>query len=71
MKSPGPACSTQFSILLPDNVVEEVIPEEPAAYAEAPAEEGATEEQVYAASEDAEAVAADAEAPAEEPAAQA
>lgn len=71
LKSPGPDCSTQFTILLPDNVVEEVAPEEPAAYAEAPAEEGVTEEQVYAPSEDADVAVADAETPAEEPAAQA
>jgi CheY-like chemotaxis protein len=70
LKSPGPACSTQFSILLPDNVIEEAAPEEAAPVVEAPAEEVAVEEAVHPVSEDAEAPMETAQVSEDEPASQ-
>jgi CheY-like chemotaxis protein len=53
LKSPGPDCSTQFSILLPVNVLEEVLAEE------APAEEAPKEPEAPSLSEEADAALAE------------
>jgi len=71
LKSPGPGCSTQFSILLPMNVVEEELPLEEAPVEEALAEEIPAEEVVHSLSEDADAAMAAEEALEEKPASQA
>lgn len=66
LQSPGPACSTQFSIVLPVNVVVEQPPAE-----EAPPEEAPAEEIAPSLSEEADAALAASQAQEEEPAAQA
>ena len=71
LKSPGPACSTQFSILLPMNVVEEDLPLEKAPVEEPLAEKIPAEEVVHSLSEDADAAMAAEQAPEEKPASQA
>ena len=71
LKSPGPACSTQFSILLPMNVVEEDLPLEEAPVEEPLAEKIPAEEVVHSLSEDADAAMAAEQAPEEKPASQA
>jgi hypothetical protein len=71
LKSPGPGCSTQFSILLPMNVVEEELPLEEAPVEEALAEEIPAEEVVHSLSEDADAAMAAEQALEEKPASQA
>lgn len=69
LQSPGPACSTQFSIKLPVNTVEE-IPAEEVPAEEAPAEEAPAEETVHSLSEDADAALAVSETQEDEPARQ-
>ena len=70
LKSPGPACSTQFSVILPMNVVEEELPAEEAPVEEALAEEVPAEEAVHSLSEDADAAMATEQVPEDEPASQ-
>ncbi|MBI5799938.1 MAG: HAMP domain-containing histidine kinase [Verrucomicrobia bacterium] len=71
LKSPGPACSTQFSILLPVNVVEDEPPAEMTPMEEVPAEEAPAEEAEHSLSEDADAALGTEQAQEEESASQA
>ena len=70
LKSPGPGCSTQFSILLPVNVVEEELPAEEVPMEEPSAEEAPAEVAEHSLSEDADAALAEPQQE-EEPARQA